>query len=144
MWHKMYFSWIYFRDVIGLECRKTLMTSPLINTHCHWGLIVQNNISWVRVMVFNVTFNNMSVILWRSVLLVEETRVHGENHRPSHWQTLSHNVLSSTRRHERDSNFQISDDRHWIHRQLNLTTIRSRPRGSSFHIAGSVVSKLTL
>ena len=26
----------------------------------------------VRVMLFNVTFNNMSVILWRSVLLVEE------------------------------------------------------------------------
>jgi hypothetical protein len=25
------------------------------------------------VMVFNATFNNISVILWRSVLLVEET-----------------------------------------------------------------------
>ena len=31
-------------------------------------------------MVFNATFNNISVILCRSVLLVEETRVHGENH----------------------------------------------------------------
>jgi hypothetical protein len=29
-------------------------------------------------MVFNATFNNISVILWRSVLLVEETRVSGE------------------------------------------------------------------
>jgi len=29
-------------------------------------------------MVFNVTFNNISVILWRSVLLVEETGVPGE------------------------------------------------------------------
>ena len=28
----------------------------------------------VRVMVFNGTFNNISVILWQSVLLVEETR----------------------------------------------------------------------
>jgi hypothetical protein len=27
------------------------------------------------VMVFNATFNNISVILWRSVLLVEETAV---------------------------------------------------------------------
>jgi hypothetical protein len=27
----------------------------------------------VRVRVFNVTFNNISVILWQSVLLVEET-----------------------------------------------------------------------
>ena len=35
------------------------------------------NMFRVRVMVFNATFNNISVILWRSVLLVEET---GENH----------------------------------------------------------------
>jgi len=33
-------------------------------------------------MVFNATFNNISVILWQSVLLVEETGVPGENHRP--------------------------------------------------------------
>ena len=48
-------------------------------------------------MVFNATFNNISVISWRSVLLVEE------NHWPvvSHWQTLSHNVASSTPHHER-------------------------------------------
>jgi len=37
----------------------------------------------VRVMVFNSTFNNISVILWRSVLLVEDTGVPGENHRPA-------------------------------------------------------------
>jgi hypothetical protein len=29
----------------------------------------------VRVMVFKATFNNILVILWRSVLLVKETRV---------------------------------------------------------------------
>jgi hypothetical protein len=34
----------------------------------------------VRVIVFNATFNNISVISWRSVLLVGETGVHGENH----------------------------------------------------------------
>jgi hypothetical protein len=34
----------------------------------------------VRVMVFNATFNNISVISWWSVLLVEETGVPGENH----------------------------------------------------------------
>jgi len=41
-------------------------------------------------MVFNATFNNISVISWRSVLLVEETGVPGENHRRavSHEQTL--------------------------------------------------------
>jgi hypothetical protein len=32
-------------------------------------------------MVFNATFNNISAISWRSVLLVEETGVPGENHR---------------------------------------------------------------
>jgi hypothetical protein len=32
-------------------------------------------------MVFNATFNNISVILWQSVLLMEETRVPEENHR---------------------------------------------------------------
>jgi len=49
-------------------------------------------------IVFNATFNNISVISWQSVLLVEETGVPIENHRPttSHWQTLSHNVVSST------------------------------------------------
>ena len=33
----------------------------------------------VMVMVFNATFNNISVILWRSVLLVEKT---GEDNSP--------------------------------------------------------------
>jgi len=41
-------------------------------------------------MMFNATFNNISVISWLSVLLVEETGVPGENHRPvaSHWTGL--------------------------------------------------------
>ena len=36
----------------------------------------------VRVMVgvFNATSNNISVLSWRSVLLVEETELPGENH----------------------------------------------------------------
>ena len=34
-------------------------------------------------MVFNDTVNNISVISLRSVLLVEETGVSGENHRPA-------------------------------------------------------------
>jgi hypothetical protein len=49
----------------------------------------------VCLMVFNTTFNNISVISWRSVLLVEEIREPEENHRPvaSHWRTVSHNVV---------------------------------------------------
>jgi hypothetical protein len=40
-------------------------------------------------VMFNATFNNISTISWRSVLLVEETGIPGENHRPiaSHRQT---------------------------------------------------------
>jgi len=56
----------------------------------------QNPIGWlVGFMVFNAPFNNISVISWRSVLLVEETGVPGENHQPvaSHCQTLLHNVV---------------------------------------------------
>jgi hypothetical protein len=36
-----------------------------------------------RIMVFNATFNNISVISWRSVLLVEETGVHGSRNPPT-------------------------------------------------------------
>ena len=50
-------------------------------------------------MVYNATFNNISVILWWAVLLVEETRVPGR--------TLSHNVVSNTPRHEPGSNSQL-------------------------------------
>jgi hypothetical protein len=47
-------------------------------------------------MVFNATFNNISVILWLTDSLVEETTVPGENQRPiaSHRQTSSHNVVT--------------------------------------------------
>ena len=42
--------------------------------HCSW---------LVGFMVFNATFNNISAISWRSVLLAEETRLSRENHRPT-------------------------------------------------------------
>ena len=59
--------------------------------------------------MFNATFNNIPVILWQSVLLVEETGVSGENHQStaSHSLTLSHNVALSTPRLEKDSNSQL-------------------------------------
>jgi hypothetical protein len=60
-------------------------------------------------MVFNATFNNISVKSWWSVLLVEET---GENHR----QTVSHNVLSSTSRHQHGDN----SETFVLHKRQNL------------------------
>ena len=54
----------------------------------------------VSAMRLTVTFNNISAISWRSVLLVEETRRLGETYQRAtiHLQTLSHNVVSSTHR----------------------------------------------
>jgi hypothetical protein len=47
------------------------------------GTKVRHTRIMVRVLVFYATFNNISVkgISWRSVLLVEETGVPGENQR---------------------------------------------------------------
>ena len=79
-----------------------------------WYLIYRNILlftKWLKistsiVLHLNSNINNISVISWLYVLLVEET---GENHRPvaSHWQPLSHNVVLSTPRHERESNSQL-------------------------------------
>ena len=42
--------------------------------------LILSNEGLVWFMVFNATFNNISVISWWSVLLVEENGVPGENH----------------------------------------------------------------
>ena len=49
------------------------MTNYSKTSYCHYR---------VRVRLFKATFNNISVISWQSVLLVDETGVPGENHRP--------------------------------------------------------------
>jgi hypothetical protein len=40
-------------------------------------------IAGVRALMFNATFNNISVISWQSVLLVKETGIPRENHQPA-------------------------------------------------------------
>jgi len=81
---------------------RKVVYSTIIGCFRWWSPIKTVASYWF--MVFYVTFNNISVILWQSVLLVEETGVLWENHLPvvRHWQTLSHNVVSP----EWDSNSQ--------------------------------------
>jgi hypothetical protein len=45
-------------------------------------ILLQENQGWIRVMMFSATFNNILVISWLSIILVEETGVPEENHRP--------------------------------------------------------------
>jgi hypothetical protein len=53
------------------------------NSRITLSRIIKVYLRGLGVMVFNAIFNNISVILWWSVLLVEEIRVPEENHRPA-------------------------------------------------------------
>ena len=57
------------------------------------------------IMLFNATFNNISVISWMSLLLVEKTTYNVPV--ANHGQTLLHDVVSSTPHREQDSNSQL-------------------------------------
>ena len=66
---------------------------------------------WLTVGVYSILRHFQQYFSYTVVvnLLVEETWVPREKHRPaaSHRQTLLHNVVSSTARHERGSNTQL-------------------------------------
>jgi hypothetical protein len=55
-------------------------------------------------MVFNTIFKNISDMLWLSVSLVEKSGEKTTDLLQVTNKLLSHNVVSSTPRHERDSN----------------------------------------
>jgi hypothetical protein len=59
-----------------------------------------NILALIGFMVFNATFNNISVISLRSALSLEEIEVPGKKHRPaaSHWQTVQHKCHTSRNR----------------------------------------------
>jgi hypothetical protein len=55
----------------------------LIDEAIMWFMFWKSYQYRVRVIVFNLSFNNFSAISWWSLLLVEETGVPGESHRPA-------------------------------------------------------------
>ena len=63
-----------------------------------FALFLMNFVLGIRIMVFNATFNNISVISWQLVLFVEKIGVPGKTTNMSQAtdKLLSHNVVSST------------------------------------------------
>jgi hypothetical protein len=62
--------------VIVVTAVTTISLPPVIYTKCTYSQTCIKR----GVLVFNATFNNISVISWQSVLLVEETGLPRENH----------------------------------------------------------------
>ena len=110
--------YITFMSIISLLFKLINLKYVLIYCGMFLNWWQKMPVMWRVGLGFNATFNNISVVSWWSVLLVEETGLPWENYRPaeSHWQTLSHNVVSSTPCLSHIQTHNISDDRHWLHR----------------------------
>ena len=113
-------SWLHLIFSLTIRWNMKLNTIPMataMKTRFCKRIKLKNSCDslFVCLMMLNVTFNNISVISWRSVLLVEDTGGPGENHRPvaSHWQTLSHNAVHLSLIEIWTHN--VRGDRHWLH-----------------------------
>ena len=109
----MFITWLETKEefvLVFTDCQLKMLNNFKLNNvyNMVYGSVLKF-VNRVRGLVFNTTFNNISAILWWSVLWVDETELLGENHWPaaSHWQTLSHTVVSSTPHHEVDLNSQL-------------------------------------
>jgi hypothetical protein len=73
----------HVRIYIRLKAMKTYILLSLWSMkEAHDPVVKPHLTAWFGLWRFNATFNNISFISWRSVLLVEETGVPGENDRP--------------------------------------------------------------
>jgi hypothetical protein len=93
VWGSIYFYLAYkYRQwpIKGYNCFISLFTLDII--YYYMTLLFNILLPWyswkiagvmVRVMMINATFNNISFILWRWILLVEEIGVPGENYQPA-------------------------------------------------------------
>jgi hypothetical protein len=94
----------------------------VVTTLFWFYFILYDIVEWFRREVISSRFPecryNWGRIYEGVDMLMEETGVHREIHRPaaSHWQTLSHNFVSSTPHHEHDSNSQC----YWWYEALLL------------------------
>ena len=96
-----------FLQVLMLSTRQCKPFSNMdVNEHERLtNFTLRHKLKGIRVMVFIATFNNMSVILWRSVLFVWETSVKTTD-LPHVTDKLYHITLSGIRTHN------VSGDMH--------------------------------
>lgn len=80
-----YFSWqiLVSKDIIRpiVSALSSLDRAHLIDINCF--IIAINSVAYLWFLVYNAPFNNISVKAQWYVLLMEETIVHGEIHRPA-------------------------------------------------------------
>ena len=129
-WYYTYILWIILYRTIVKTTNNMVSTVILLRPLSLWHPCSEPIGIRVRAIVFNDTFNNMSVISRRSILLVEETGVPGDNRRSaaSYWQTWSYDVVSSIPRLSGIRTHNITGDRILIALVvINPTTIRSWP-----------------
>jgi hypothetical protein len=139
----LFYISIFFIDNLWFEIGLFFLSINIWYLYLFFYIFCSSLIVWLFVWwCLNVTFNNILVILWQSVLLVEET---GENHWPvaSQGQTLLHNVLSNTPLHEQGSNSQLQ----WwsaliAQGVVNPTTTRSQPWWPLFIIEGLFLTQM--
>ena len=86
-------------------------------------------------IVLNLTFNNTSVISWRSVLLVDETVVSGEKHNLSQVTDQLYHIMLYLAKEKRQTMIYLTPNREQYIINANLTKT-----GSQFRCSGMISS----